>query len=104
MFIINIRFPKSIPGNSLQSLDTRKMDNSLESFSTLIQIMRTDEDINEKVMAVLRLDSYKRRAILNNWLEQLRIQKAPQNLINAVSAFFNDTIAEQVLQFINKHQ
>jgi len=87
----------------LQSLDTRKMDNSLESFGTLIQIMRNDEDINEKVMTVLRLDSYKRCAILNNWLEQLRIQNAPQNLINALSTLFNDKVAEQVLQFINKH-
>jgi len=79
------------------------MDNSFDSFGTLIQIMRDDEDINEKVMAVLRLDSYKRRTILNNWLEQLRIQKAPQNLINALSSLFDDKVAEQVLQFINKH-
>ena len=79
------------------------MDNSFDSFGTLIQIMRDDEDINEKVMAVLRLDSYKRRTILNNWLEQLRIQKAPQNLINSLSSLFDDKVAEQVLQFINKH-
>jgi hypothetical protein len=79
------------------------MDNSIESFGTLIEIMRDDKDINEKVMAVLRLDSYKRRAILNDWLEQLRIQMAPQNLINALSVLFNDKIAERVLQFLNKH-
>ena len=53
----------------MQSLDTRKMENSLESFGTLIEIMRDDKNINEKVIAVLGLDSYKRRAILNNWLE-----------------------------------
>jgi len=87
----------------LQSLDTRKMDNSLKSFGTLIQIMRDDQDINEKVKTVLRLDSYKRRAILNNWLERLRIQKAPQNLINALASLLDDKVAEQVLQFINKH-
>jgi hypothetical protein len=79
------------------------MDNSIESFATLIDIMRDDKDINEKVMTVLRLNSYKRRAILNDWLEQLRIQKAPQNLINALSSLFDDKVAEQVLQFINKH-
>ena len=87
----------------MQPSKTRNLDNSFESFGTLIEIMRDDEDINEKVIAVLRLDSYKRRAILNNWLEQLRIQNAPQNLINSLSVLFNDTIAEQVLQFINKH-
>ena len=79
------------------------MDNSLESFGTLVEIIRDDKDINEKVMAVLRLDAFKRRTILNNWLEQLRIQKAPQNLINALSSLFDDKVAEQVLQFINKH-
>ena len=87
----------------MQSLDISKMDNSLKSFGTLIEIMRDDKDINEKVMAVLRLDSYKRRAILNDWLEQLRIQKAPQNLINALSSLFDDKVAEQVLQFIYKY-
>jgi hypothetical protein len=79
------------------------MDSSLESFGTLVEIMRDDKDINEKVMAVLRLDAFKRRTILNNWLEQLRIQKAPQNLINALSSLFDDKVSEQVLQFINKH-
>lgn len=87
----------------MQSLDISKMDNSLKSFGTLIEIMRDDKDINEKVMAVLRLDSYKRRAILNDWLEQLRIQKAPQNLINALASLFDDKVAEQVLQFIYKY-
>jgi len=79
------------------------MDNSLESFGTLVEIMRDDKDINEKVMAVLRLDSFKRRTILNNWLEQLRIQKAPQNLLNALSCLFDDKIARQVLKFIKNH-
>ena len=86
----------------MQSLDTRKMDNSLESFATLIEIMRDDQDINEKVMAVLRLDSYKRRAILNDWLEQLRIRNASEDLLSALSSLFDDNVAGEVLILINK--
>jgi len=86
----------------MQSLKTNN-NNSIKSFSKLIQVMRNNEDINKQVIAVLQLDSYQRRLILNNWLEKLRLRNAPQNLLDALSSLFDDKVAEQVLQFIKKH-
>ena len=91
---------KNYGGISLQPSNTQNIDNSFESFGTLIQIMRNDEDINKKVMAVLSLDPYKRRAILNNWLEQLCRENAPQQLTKTLSYLFDDAIAQKVLGLI----
>ena len=79
-------------------------DNESESLIRLIQVMRDDDLINKKVIEMLKLDSYQRRSVLNNWLERLRKQKAPQNLLNALSCLFDDKTAEQVLAIINDHK
>lgn len=79
-----------------------KKDNSIESFGRLIQIMRNDKEINKQVLAVLELDSYQRRKILNNWLEGLRIKDAPPNFQDALAALFDDKVALQVLELIKK--
>ena len=51
---------------------------------------------------MLKLESYQRRYILNNWLEQLRNRHASENLLKALSFLFDDKIAKEVLTLINK--
>ena len=63
--------------------------------------MQNDPVIHEGVTQMLKLDSYQRRAVLNNWLEQLRIRDASENLLSALSCLFDDKIAEMVLSLIN---
>jgi hypothetical protein len=76
-------------------------DDESESLIRLIQVMRDDDVINKKVIEMLKLASYQRRSVLNNWLERLRMEHAPQGLLCALSCLFNDKIAEQVLTLIN---
>lgn len=66
--------------------------------------MRDDTVINEKVIEVLNLDSYKRRIILNNWLEQLRRQNASEKMVQILSYLFDDIVAEETLKLINRSQ
>jgi hypothetical protein len=80
------------------------INNELESFLRLIQIMSDDQVINKKVITMLQLDSYQRRSVLNNWLEWLRMQNAPQNLLSGLSCLFDDKVVEQVLTLINNHK
>jgi hypothetical protein len=76
-------------------------DNEFDSLIRLIQVMRDDSVINKKVLEMLKLDSYQRRYVLNNWLERLRGQNASQKLLNALSCLFDDKIAERILALIN---
>ena len=75
----------------------------MDSYIKLIQGMRDDPLINERVVKILNLDSYQRRSVLNNWLEQLRQKNAPENLRQALSCLFDDIVAEKVISLIT-HQ
>ena len=79
-------------------------NNQVKSIQKLIQIMRDDALINKKVLAMLKMDSYRRRSMLNDWLEQLRTLNAPENLMKALSFLFDDKIAEEILDLINNNK
>ena len=95
---------KQTSGSTLKKPVEEAKDNESESLIRLIQVMRGDDVINKKVIELLKLASYQRRSVLNNWLERLRVENAPQNLLNALSCLFDDNIAEQVLVLINNQK
>ena len=51
---------------------------------------------------LLKMEAYPRRLVLNNWLEQLRLNKAPKKLTQALTYLFDDDIAKKVLTIIDK--
>jgi len=79
------------------------LDQDFDSFNTLLEVMRDDHIINEKITTLLKMDSYQRRYILNYWLEQLRTQNAYEDLCDALSCLFDDTVAAKVLIIISNH-
>ncbi len=85
----------------MRSPNKEDIDSEFASFEKLIQVMRDDPLLNEKVIQVLRLNSFQRRSVLNSLLEQLRIHHASENLLGALSCLFDDKIAEEVLTLIN---
>jgi hypothetical protein len=72
-----------------------------EFHAKLLQAMRDDPVINRRIMHLLKMDSYSRRFVLNNWLEQLRRNNAPPKLIQSLGCLFDDSIAKRVLTIIN---
>lgn len=80
-----------------------KYDSNSASFERLLKAMCYDPAINKKVVRILKMDTYPRRIVLSNWLEQLRRRQAPEKLIGALSCLFDDNIAENVLTFIYEH-
>ena len=95
---------KSWNGRPMKLSKTEDIDKEFEPLKKLIQVIRDDPVINEKVIKMLQMDSYQRRAVLNNWLEQLRRNNAPQKLMQSLSCFFDDSIAEKVRILISVHQ
>lgn len=88
----------------MMSSRIKNINNKHEAFKILIEIMRDDPEINEKVIKMLQMDSFQRRYVLNNWLEQLRLRHASENLLSSLSCLFDDKIAEQVLALINDNK
>ena len=75
-----------------------------EKFLDLIQIAMEDPVVKKRIIEVLQLSSFERRIVLNNWLEQLRLRHAPDNLLSTLSSLFDDKIAEEVLTLIDSHK
>jgi small-conductance mechanosensitive channel len=82
-----------------------KQSNELsQSFASLLQVIKADEEIKARVIQLLKSNSFTRRLLLNKWLEQLRRRQAPEKLIQALSCLFDDNISKNVLALINNHQ
>jgi hypothetical protein len=62
-----------------------------------------DDEINNRVVQLLKLDSYQRRNVLNRWLEQLRRDNASEKLTQALSYLFDNDIAKKVSIIINRN-
>lgn len=77
-------------------------DKNFEALVKLIQVIRKDSVINKRVIKILQLNPYKRRLVLNRWLEQLKERHASPHLLSALPYLFDDKIAEEVLKLIKK--
>ena len=79
-----------------------KNEFDFEPMIKLLQAIRYDPVINKKVSGLLKMDAFPRRMVLNNWLEQLRLNKAPKKLTQTLTYLFDDNIAEKVYNLINR--
>jgi hypothetical protein len=88
----------------LNFLSKTRLNSKSDQFSHLIQVIKDDDEINNRVVQLLKLDSYQRRNVLNRWLEQLRRENASKELRTSLSCLFDDDIAIKVLTIINNSQ
>jgi len=88
-----------------EKINVEKIDNDESDFEPirkLLQAIQNDPLINKKVISILKMDSYRRCLVLNNWLEQLRRKNAPGKLIQTLSIMFDDSVAKKIFELINK--
>jgi hypothetical protein len=95
---------KSWDGRPMKSSKTENVVKEFEPLKKLIQVTQDDRVINDKVIKMLQMDLFHRRAVLNNRLEHLQHHNAPENLLSALSCLFDDKVAEKVPSLINKDQ
>ena len=88
--------------SGLNMIKVNDFEYQIESILILMEAMRRDLILNEKVLNMLKLDSYPRHIVLSNWLEQLRLNKAPKKLTQTLTYLFDDNFAEKVYNLINK--
>ncbi|MBI2191628.1 MAG: hypothetical protein HYU36_06570 [Planctomycetes bacterium] len=63
----------------------------------LIEIAQEDGQVREQILGLLRLAPFQRRSILNTQLDQMRLQGAPQEFIEAMASLLDDAVAERVI-------
>ena len=88
----------------METVTIRKDEPDFELIKILLQAIQNDPVINKKVKSILKMDAYRRRLVLNNWLEQLRRKNAPEKLIQTLSILFDDSVAIKIFELISKSQ
>ena len=86
----------------IKKTNTNNSETDFDSIAKLLHSMCFDPVINKKVVNILKMKSYPRHIVLSNWLEQLRLNKAPEKLTQTLTYFFDDSIAEKVYNLIKR--
>ena len=84
--------------NTIKRSKKHIVDN--EKFIYLMKVACEKPDVRKRLKVILNLDSFNRQSILNTWLRDLKIQGAPNDFIEALSSFLDDSIAEKALEVI----
>ena len=81
-------------------MTVQKSVSNNEMFVTLIRVAREDEDIKNRLVRILSLDSFNRTSTLNTFIDELRLKNAPPIITEAISYLLDDTLAAKVLKTI----
>ena len=72
-----------------------------ESFVVLIQLAKEDEKIKERIIAILKLDSFNRISLLNTIISEMDLKGAPKDFVEAFSYLKDDNVASRAIEIIN---
>lgn len=73
-----------------------------ETFVRLIQAAQDDPKFREKLIAILSLDSFNRKSVLNAFIENMQRDSVTEDLIAAMADLLDDEVAELALKVIEK--
>ena len=71
-----------------------------EPFITLIQVAREDRVIGQKLFDILNLEPFHRASVLRYYLDSLRQDAAPEELISAMSCLLDPEVADKTLEIL----
>jgi hypothetical protein len=71
-----------------------------EAFVTLIRFAQEAADVRNQLLSLLSLDGFNRESALNTLVDDLRLKKAPKELVSAIASLFDDDVAEKTLEIL----
>lgn len=71
-----------------------------ETFVRLIQVAREDPAIRDQLRALLSLDDFNRQSAIRSMLEEMRLNRAPGELISAFACLLDRQIAEKAMEVL----
>jgi len=87
-----------MPGTPLRSVA------EIDGFVSLLLAACNDAKINATLERLLSMPDDKRQGLVHAWVTDLLIEKAPQDLVQAVACLADDAIAEKAYEVIFKCQ
>ncbi len=71
-----------------------------EAFVTLIRVAQEDADVRNQLLSILSLDRFNRESALNTLVDDLRLKKAPKELVSAIASLLDDDVADKTLEIL----
>jgi len=71
-----------------------------EAFVALIRVAQEDADVRNQLLSILCLDRFNRESALNTLVDDLRLKKAPKELVSAIASLLDDDVAEKTLEIL----
>jgi len=73
-----------------------------DNFVSLIQVAREDANIRQQLLSILSQERKKRGSILNSYINDLQLKKAPVEFIAAIACLLQDDIADKALEILKE--
>ena len=80
----------------------KRTDATEEAFIGIIRVAREDASVRDTLLAILRLDDFQRKSALGSLVDQLRLQSAPVEFVEALAIFQNDEVSRKALQLLTE--
>jgi hypothetical protein len=75
-----------------------------EAFVTMMGVAKEDAEIKMQLITILSQNRFNRASILNSYIEDLRLQKAPKEFIAAIACLLDDRIAAKALEILREFE
>ena len=72
-----------------------------ESFISLIQLAKEDRKIKDRILTILKLDSFNRISLLNTYISEMSLKGAAKDFVEAFAYLKDDNIANEAIKIIN---
>lgn len=73
---------------------------NIESFITMLRVACEDQNINARLERLLSLPDEKRKAVVQTWVSDMLVAKAPRDFIAAIACLSDDPVAEKAYEVI----
>lgn len=71
-----------------------------EPFVTLIRVAQEDIQIKNHLLGILSQNRFNRESILNSYINDLTLKKAPQEFIAAIACLLDGDVAKKALEIL----
>ena len=71
-----------------------------ESFVSLIQLAKEDKEIKNRILMILKLDSFNRISLLNTFISEMNLKGAPEDFVEAFVYLKDDRVANEAIKII----
>lgn len=72
----------------------------IESFITMLRVACEDRNINTRLERLLSLPDDKRKAVVQTWVSDMLVARAPRDFIAAIACLSDDQVAEKAYEVI----